>query len=99
MIQKALALLFLSIVLSSAAFIETDEKPTAALGIPKIPMYVGSSYHILYGNPKSEYGLDPGFYHPVFEFSYTRNKTTEDEKFIIPDETTSHRMSTCSFTT
>lgn len=99
MIQKALALLFLSMVLSSAAFIEIDEKPTAALGIPKIPMYVGSSYHILYGNPKSEYGLDPGFYHPVFEFSYTKNKTTEDEKFIIPDETTSHRMSTCSFTT
>lgn len=99
MIQKALTLLLLSIVLSSAAFIETDEKLTAILGIPKIPMYVGSSYHILYGNPKSEYGLDPGFYHPVFEFSYTKNKTTEDEKFVIPDETTSHRMSTCSFTT
>lgn len=41
-------------------------------------MYVGSSYHILYGNPKNEYGLDPGFYHPVFEFSYNKNKTTED---------------------
>ena len=96
---KSIALLFaLFIVLISGAFIKNDEQSTSNLGIPKIPMYVGSSYHILYGNPKSEYGLDPGFYHPVFEFSYTKNKTTEDEKFQIPDETTSHKMSTCSFT-
>jgi hypothetical protein len=65
-------------VLCSAAFIESDDQPSEGLRIPKLPMYVGSSYHILYGNPKNEYGLDPGFYHPVFEFSYNKNKTTED---------------------
>ncbi len=67
--------------------------------IPKIPVYIGSSYHILFGNPKSEYGLDPGFYHPVFEFTYEKNKTTEDGKYQIPDHVTAHKMSTCSFTT
>ena len=42
-------------------------------------------YHILYGNPKSNDMFDPGFYKPVFEFSYTTNKTTEYKKFLIPD--------------
>jgi hypothetical protein len=78
MIQpKSFTLLFiLCAVLTSAAFLKKEDPSTVRL--PKIPMYVGSSYHILYGNPKSEYGLDPGFYHPVFEFSYSKNKTTED---------------------
>ena len=66
MISKAL-LLVLSVItlLCSSAFIETKNNPIQ-VDVPKISMYLGSSYHVLFGNPKSEYGLDPGFYHPVF---------------------------------
>jgi hypothetical protein len=76
MTQKALTILLICVAACSAAMIETNQEAVNNINTPKIPMYVGSSYHILYGNPKSEYGLDPGFYHPVFEFSYTKNKTT-----------------------
>lgn len=39
-------------------------------------MYVGRSYHILYGNPKPKTGVDPGIYKPIFNYSFSKNKKT-----------------------
>lgn len=62
-------------------------------------MYLGSSYNLINGNPKSEYGLDPGFAHPIFNYEYTKQQTTEDGKYLIPNGVSSHKMASCSFTT
>lgn len=41
--------------------------------IPKLPMYIGNGYDVLTGNPLSGEGVDPGFQHEIFEFSYFKN--------------------------
>lgn len=44
--------------------------------ISNLTIHLGKSYHILYGNPKPENGVDPGIYQLVFNYTYNKNKTT-----------------------
>ena len=65
---------------------------------PKLPLYVGRSYNLLEGNPLSDQ-VDPGFQHPIFEFSYNNRSTTEDGKYLVPDGVSHRKVSSCSFAT
>lgn len=66
--------------------------------LPKLPLYVGKGYNILIGNPSSE-GIDPGFQHEVLEFTYNKNVTTEDGKYLLPDGVSHRKTTACSFST
>lgn len=50
-------------------------EPTRASNIPKLPLFIGRGYNILTGNPLNE-GVDPGYQHEIFKFSYKKNSTT-----------------------
>ena len=65
---------------------------------PKLPMYVGRSYNLLEGNPLNN-AIDPGFEHAIFDFTYTKQQTTEDGKFLVPDGVANRKASSCSFST
>jgi hypothetical protein len=52
----------------------------------KLPLYVGRGYDLLEGNPLSN-KVDPGFSQGIFAFNYDKKKTTDDERYLIPDET------------
>ena len=41
--------------------------------LPKLPLFIGKGYNILLGNPLSGEGVDPGFQHVIFEFTYAKN--------------------------
>ena len=62
--------------------------------------YVGDTYNILLGNPKTTTGeVDPGFVGAnIFQFTYNQNLTTSDGKYLIPDNTTINAIDSCSFT-
>lgn len=64
--QQYIIALLIVIVLSEAQVNE----------IPKLPLFIGKGYDILAGNPLSSEGVDPGFQHEIFEFSYSNNETT-----------------------
>jgi hypothetical protein len=51
------------------------------------------------GNPLSEEGVDPGFSHSIFEFTYLKNETTEDGKFLVPDGVSHRKTTACSLST
>jgi hypothetical protein len=62
-------------------------------------LYLGRSYDLLTGNPLSSQGVDPGFLHGIFEFSYDKKIITEDGKYLVPDGVSHRRASSCSFST
>ena len=67
---------------------------------PRFPNigYVGSTYNIFKGNPRSTSGLDPGFtLRNLCKFSYQNNLTTADGRYSIPDNTQATSSSTCTF--
>ena len=67
---------------------------------PRFPNigYVGSTYNIFKGNPRSTKGLDPGFtLRNLCKLSYTKNLTTADGLYSIPDNTQATNSSACSF--
>ena len=67
---------------------------------PRFPNigYVGSTYNIFKGNPRSTKGLDPGFtLRNLCKLSYTKNLTTADGRYSIPDNTQATNSSACSF--
>ena len=67
---------------------------------PRFPNigYVGSTYNILKGNPRSTKGLDPGFtLRTLYEYSYSNENTTVDGTYLIPDYTQATTSTTCSF--
>lgn len=51
----------------------------------KLPIYVGRGYDLLEGNPLSN-KVDPGFSQGIFAFNYNKEKTTDDDRYLIPDE-------------
>ena len=61
-------------------------------------MYVGRSYNLLMGNPLSN-EVDPGFMDSIFDFTYKKNLTTDDGKYLIPDGVSHRKVSSCSFST
>lgn len=67
--------------------------------LPKLPLFIGKGYNILLGNPLSGEGVDPGFQHEIFEFTYAKNETTEDGKFLLPDGISHRKTTACSFST
>ncbi len=67
-------------------------------GYQKNAIYVGMSYHAINGDPNSYFGYDPGIINQIIGFTYKKNKTTSDGKFIIPDQIISQQISQCSFT-
>lgn len=71
--RRLLVLVILSILLHSSL----GEPSTP----PRLPMFLGKGYNILKGNPLSAEGVDPGFQHEIFIFSYFKNETTEDGRF------------------
>ena len=74
-------------------YIHTDSPPR----FPNIG-YVGSTYNIFKGNPRSTTGLDPGFtLRNLCQFSYQHNRETADGRYSIPDNTRATSSSTCSF--
>ena len=64
-------------------------------GKPKLPIYVGVGYDLLFGNPLSDH-VDPGFMHPIFKWTYDQNKILGDN-FLIPDQLGSSQLSACTF--
>ena len=67
---------------------------------PRFPNigYVGSTYNIFKGNPRSTAGLDPGFtLRNIAQFFYDYNSTTADGRYSIPDNVYATTSSTCSF--
>ena len=67
---------------------------------PRFPNigYVGSTYDIFKGNPRSTKGLDPGFtLRNLYRFSYLDGSTTVDGTYSIPDHTQARTSQTCSF--
>ena len=56
---------------------------------------MGLGYHILFGNPFTNH-VDSGFKAPIFDFTFTKNQTTDDGKYIIPDFTQSRPTTSCS---
>ena len=67
---------------------------------PRFPNigYVGSTYNIFKGNPRSTKGLDPGFtLRTLYEYSYDNVNTTADGTYLIPDHTQATTSTTCSF--
>ena len=67
---------------------------------PRFPNigYVGSTYDIFKGNPRSTKGLDPGFtLRNLYKFSYFDGSTTVDGRYSIPDHTQARSSPTCSF--
>lgn len=51
--REIIVLAILCLVFCQASFIRPKRIKNENLQTPKLPMYVGSSYHILYGNPKN----------------------------------------------
>ena len=67
---------------------------------PRFPNigYVGSTYNIFKGNPRSTSGLDPGFtLRNMNRFLYRNNLTTTDGRYSIPDNTHATSSPSCSF--
>ena len=67
---------------------------------PRFPNigYVGSTYNIFKGNPRSTKGLDPGFtLRTLYEYTYNNENTTVDGTYLIPDHTQATTSTTCSF--
>ena len=67
---------------------------------PRFPNigYVGSTYNIFKGNPRSTKGLDPGFtLRNMFQFTYYGGAVTPDGRYSIPDNTQAHSSSACTF--
>jgi len=58
--------------------------------------YLGIGYDALRGNPQSD-SSDPGFKTSVFPLTYTKNTESADGRFLHPDHTTVHQVSSCSF--
>jgi hypothetical protein len=56
---------------------------------------VGSGYNVITGNPLVSVS-DPGFAQTIFQFSYRQKMTTEDGKYLIPDEISHRKSSSCS---
>ena len=54
----------------------------------KLPSYLGKGYDLLKGNPFTD-KVDEGFRASIFDFSYAKNLTTDDGKYLIPDHTSS----------
>lgn len=48
------------------------------------------------GNPLSTEGLDPGFKHSIFDFSFNKGAKTEDGKYSIPDNLSHRKIAACS---
>ena len=61
----------------------------------KIPSFMGLGYHILLGNPFTNH-VDSGFKAPIFDFTFSKNQTTDDNKYLIPDFTQSRQTTSCS---
>jgi hypothetical protein len=89
--RQILALFAITLVVLSTA--------EPVVNVPRLPLYIGKGYDILVGNPLSEEGVDPGFQHEIFEFAYTKNETTEDGKFLVPDGISHRKTTACSLST
>jgi hypothetical protein len=62
--------------------------------------FLGYGYDVLHGNPRSTQGDgDPGFRTNVFKFTHNDGQMTPDDKWQVPDKTTSQDFGrTCSAT-
>ena len=70
------------------AFGQSGNDPT------RLPLYIGRGYDVLEGNPLSS-KVDPGFEQGIFVLKYTEGKTTEDGRYLVPDEAQSRQVSSC----
>ena len=59
-------------------------------------MYLGLGYNIYKGNPLGD-RIDPGFRSQLFAFSYDGGQTTDDNRYLIPDNVEHHGAVTCSY--
>ena len=92
-----LKLIFITLlVISSLGFkIITDDEDKKELTMARIPSYLGKGYHLIKGNPLSD-KIDTGFRTEIFEFTFSKNLTTDDGKYLIPDHTHSSVSVACS---
>ena len=74
---------------------EVDDQALPVAEVQKIPSFMGLGYHILLGNPFTNH-VDQGFKAPIFDFTFDKNQTTEDNRYLIPDFTHSTQTSSCS---
>ena len=88
------ALIYLCFVLMSCGV--SADNPTTP---PRLPIYIGRGYNILLGNPISDEGVDPGFNHEIFDFTYKNGEETEDGKYSLPDDISHRKTTACSFST
>ena len=62
---------------------------------PTLPIFVARGYDALKGNPSTS-SVDPGFRSEIFKFTYEKGKTTQDGKYIIPDQAEVYDRTSCS---
>lgn len=97
MVTKPL-LLGLFIIVCYATLIQNEEQTSEVSALPLVPLYVGRGYYVLYGNPKSGKKIDPGFLEQAFEFTYLKNYSTPDNRYLVPDQAISQGLESCSLT-
>ncbi len=90
--MKAALLVVLALICLSSS-----EEPINDEALPKLPMYAGLGFNLIEGNPLSN-SVDPGFKHPTVKLTYSKNKKTDDGRYLIPDGVLSRLTSSCSFT-
>ena len=67
----------------------------SALGQTTLPIYIGRGYDLLKGNPSADY-VDPGFREETMKYTFDKGKTTQDGKYVIPDQSTVYDRTSCS---
>ena len=87
----------LVVVLALSISPSLADEPIDDTALPKLPMYAGLGFNLIEGNPLSN-TVDPGFKHPALKLAYTKNKKTDDGRYLIPDGVLSRLTSSCSFT-
>jgi len=60
--------------------------------------YLGIGYDAIQGNPHNDLE-DPGFKQSIFPLEYTKEVTTADGRFLIPDNTEAYQMMNCGYQT
>lgn len=71
---------------------QSVDAPTEALPFPNVHM-AGLGYDILYGNPHSTYGTDPGFRSAIFDLKGSSPST--DGRFLFPAGTDTQQDVSC----
>lgn len=84
-------------IMDLRAFLCLFVAASLAIAAPRISHYAGTGYNLLKGNPLT-YRVDPGFTNQIFYFTYNNQVTTNDGRYLIPDNVSYLDVTSCVFT-